>query len=180
MSSQTVARRYALALADVAIERGEEREVQAEISSWAVMIESNPQLQEVFANPTIPYEQKRSVLEELISRSNVRQTTAGFLQVLLKNQRLSQLKEVADRFANVLDERSGVVAANVMTARNVPEESKKALQDALATATGKTVRLNFTTDEDIIGGMVTHIGSTVFDGSVRTQLEQLAIQLSGK
>ena len=177
---QTVARRYALALADVAIERREEREVQAEISSWAVMIESNPQLREVFANPTIPYEQKRRVLEDLISRSNVRQTTAGFLQVLLKNQRLSQLKEVADRFANVLNERSGVVAANVMTAREVPEESKKPLQDALATATGKTVRLNFTTDEDIIGGMVTQIGSTVFDGSVRTQLERLAIQLSGK
>ena len=177
---QTVARRYALALADVAMERGEEREVQAEISSWATLIESNPQLREVFDNPTIPYEQKRGVLEQLISRSKVRQTTAGFLQVLLKNQRLSQLKEVADKFANVLDERSGVVAANVMTARDVPEESKKALQDALATATGKIVRLNFTTDKEIIAGMVTQIGSTVFDGSVRTQLERLAIQLSGK
>src|ERR1700730_6806849 len=153
------------------MERGEEREVQAEISSWATLIESNPQLREVFDNPTIPYEQKRGVLEQLISRSKVRQTTAGFLQVLLKNQRLSQLKEVADKFANVLDERSGVVAANVMTARDVPEESKKALQDALATATGKIVRLNFTTDKEIIAGMVTKIGSTVFDGSVRTQLE---------
>ena len=180
MSLQTVARRYALALADVAIERREEREVQAEMSSWAVMIESNPQLREVFANPTIPYEQKRRVLEDLISRSKVRQTTAGFLQVLLKNQRLSQLKDVVDRFANVLNERSGVIAANVMTARDVPEKSKKALREALATATGKTVQLNFMTDVDIIGGMVTRIGSTVFDGSVRTQLEQLAIQLSGK
>ena len=176
---QTVARRYALALADVALERGEEREVQTEISSWAVLIEANPQLREVFANPTIPYEQKRGVLEKLISRSKVRQTTAGFLQVLLKNQRLSELKEVAERFANVLDERSGVVAANVTTARDVPEESKKALQDALATATGKAVRLNFTTDEEIIGGMVTTVGSTVFDGSVRTQLDRLALQLSG-
>ena len=180
MSLQTVARRYALALADVAIERGEEREVQAEISSWAALIESNPQLREVFANPTIAYEQKRAVLEDLISRTKVRQTTVGFLKVLLKNQRLSELKEVADRFANVLDERSGVVAANVMTAREVPEKSKKALQDALVTATGKIVRLNFTTDEKIIGGMVTHVGSTVFDGSVRTQLERLAVQLSGK
>jgi len=180
LSLQTVARRYALALADVAIERREEREVQAEMSSWAVMIESNPQLREVFANPTIPYEQKRRVLEDLISRSKVRQTTAGFLQVLLKNQRLSQLKDVVDRFANVLNERSGVIAANVMTARDVPEKSKKALREALATATGKTVQLNFMTDVDIIGGMVTRIGSTVFDGSVRTQLEQLAIQLSGK
>ena len=180
MSLQTVARRYALALADVSIERGEEREIQAEISSWAELIESNNQLREVFANPTIAYEQKRAVLEHLISRTKVRQTTAGFLKVLLKNQRLSELKEVADRFANVLDERSGVVAANVMTAREVPEKSRKALQDALVTATGKIVRLNFTTDEKIIGGMVTHVGSTVFDGSVRTQLERLAVQLSGE
>ena len=103
MSLQTVARRYALALADVAIERKEEREVQAEIDSWASMIASNPLLEEVLGNPTIPYEKKRSVLEELISRTKVRQTTAGFLQVLLKNQRLSQLKQIAERFGAVLD-----------------------------------------------------------------------------
>ena len=179
MSLQTVARRYALALADVVIERKEEREVQAEIDSWASMIDSNPQLREVFANPTISYDQKRSVLEELISRTKVRQTTAGFLQVLLKNQRLSQLRQVAERFSLVLDERSGVIAANVITARTIPEASRNALRDTLATATGKTVRLNFTTDEEIIGGIVTHIGSTVFDGSVRSQLDLLAVELAG-
>jgi len=54
------------------------------------------------------------------------------------------------------------------------------LRDTLATATGKTVRLNFTTDEEIIGGIVTHIGSTVFDGSVRSQLDRLAVELAGK
>jgi F-type H+-transporting ATPase subunit delta len=179
LSLQTVARRYALALADVAIERKEEREVQAEIDSWASMIDSNPLLEEVFGNPTIPYEKKRSVLEELISRTKVRQTTAGFLQVLLKNQRLSQLKQIADRFGVVLDERGGLVAANVITARTIPQESKKALWDTLTASTGKIVRLNFTTDESIIGGMVTHIGSTIFDGSVRNQLERLKLELAG-
>ena len=179
MSSQTVARRYASALADVAIERKEEREVQVEINGWASIIESNPQLREVFVNPTVPYERKRKLLEELITRTKVRQTTAGFLQVLLKNQRLAQLKEIAEKFSGVLDERSGVVAANVITARAIPEASKNALRETLASATGKTVRLNFTTDEDIIGGIVTHIGSTVFDGSVRSQLERLAVELAG-
>src|SRR5260370_38831181 len=110
---QAVARRYALALADVVIERKEEREVQAEIDSWASMIDSNPQLQEVFANPTISYEQKRRVLEELISRTKVRQTTAGFLQLLLKNQRLSEVRHVVDRFSQGLDERRAVLAAKV-------------------------------------------------------------------
>jgi F-type H+-transporting ATPase subunit delta len=180
LSLQTVARRYALALADVAIERKEEREVQLEVDSWVSMIESNPQLREVFVNPTIPYDQKRKVLEALVSRTKVRQTTSNFLEVLLKNQRLSQLKEVAERFGHVLDERRGLVAATVITARLISEESKKALQDALSSATGKTVRLNFTTDEGLIGGIVTHIGSTIFDGSVRSQLERLAVELAGK
>jgi F-type H+-transporting ATPase subunit delta len=99
--------------------------------------------------------------------------------VLLKNQRLSEIRHVVERFSQVLDERSGVIAANVITARTIPEASKNALRDTLATATGKTVRLNFATDEEIIAGIVTHIGSTVFDGSVRGQLDRLAVELAG-
>src|SRR5260370_24344083 len=145
----------------------------------ASMIYSNPKLRVVFPNPTISYDQKRSFLEDLISRTKVRQTTASFLQVLLKNQRLSQLRQVAERFSLVLDEQSGVIAANVITARTIPEASKNAVRDTLATATLKHVRLHFTTDEEIIGGIVTHIGSTVFDGSGRSQLDRLAVELAG-
>ena len=179
MSVQTVARRYASALADVVIERREEREVQKEVELWASMVDSNPQLKEVFANPTVAYEQKQSLLEELISRSRVRQTTASFLRVLLRNQRLAQLPEVSARFAQVLDERAGVVAAEITTARPIPEELKKTLHDSLTSATGRTVRLTFATDEAIIGGLVARIGSTVFDGSVENNLERLAEGLIG-
>lgn len=179
MSLQTVARRYASALADVVIERREEREVQKEIGLWASTIDSNPQLKEVFANPTVAYESKRKVLEELISRTRVRETTASFLRVLLRNQRLAQLPEVATRFGQVLDERAGVVAAEITTARPIPEELKSALHDTLTSATGRTVRLTFATDEAIIGGLVARIGSTVFDGSVENNLERLADGLVG-
>lgn len=179
MSLQTVARRYATALADVAIERREEREVQSEIEFWASLIESNPQLKEVFANPTIVYDQKCKVLEELISRTRVRETTGSFLRVLLKNQRLSQLRDVAARYSYVLDERAGVVAANVTTARPIPEELRNTLDEALASATGRKVRLSFTTDDKIIGGLVARIGSTIFDGSVQSQLERLSEDLAG-
>ena len=180
MSLQTVARRYAAALADVTIERREEREVQNEVNQWAVMIESNPQLKEVFANPTVAYDQKRKVLEDLISRSRVRETTASFLRVLLKNQRLSQLRDIDERYRLVLDERAGVVAANVTTARPIPEELKTSLHETLTRATGQKVRLTFTTDETIIGGLVARIGSTIYDGSVQNQLERLSESLSGR
>ena len=179
MSLQTVARRYAAALADVSIERREEREIQAEVDQWAAMIEANPQLKEVFANPTVPYDQKKKVLEDLISRSRVRDTTASFLRVLLKNQRISQLRDIAERYGRILDERAGVVAANVTTARPIPEELKNSLHETLVAATGRKVRLSFTTDETIIGGLVARIGSTVFDGSVQNQLERLSESLSG-
>jgi F-type H+-transporting ATPase subunit delta len=180
LSLQTVARRYASALADVVIERREEREVQDEIRSWASMIADNPQLKEVFANPTIVYDHKRSVVEELLKRTRVRETTASFLRVLLRNQRLAQLPEIAERFGQILDERSGIVAAEITTARPIPEELKKALHDSLTSATGKTVRLTFATDEAIIGGLVARIGSTIFDGSVESNLARLAESLSGQ
>jgi F-type H+-transporting ATPase subunit delta len=177
---QTVARRYATALADVAIDRREEREVQNELDHWAKMIEAHPQLKEVFANPTIVYDHKRKVLEDLIARTRVRETTSSFLRVLLKNQRLSQLREIAERFGQVLDERGGVVAAHVTTARPIPEDLRHSLHETLVAATGRKVRLSFTTDETIIGGLVARIGSTIFDGSVQSQLDRLANEMAGR
>ena len=179
MSLQTVARRYASALADVVVERKEEREVQQEIDQWASMIEANPQLKEVFANPTIGYDEKRNVLEELISRTRVRPTTASFLRVLLRNQRLSQLRDVSERFSYVLDERGGVVSAIVTTAKPISEDLKNQLRDSLAAATGRRVRVTFNTDETIIGGLVARVGSTIFDGSVHNRLERLSDELAG-
>lgn len=180
MSVQTVARRYAAALADVVAERGEARQVQEELAGWELMIKNNEQLQEVLRNPTIPYDQKQKVLSTLITRTRVRPLTANFLQVLLQNQRLMELGEVNKRFAQVLDERSGVVSADVTTARPVPESSQQALRDTLTRLTGKQVRLSFATDAELIGGIVTRIGSTVYDGSVRTQLQQVKEKMAGK
>jgi F-type H+-transporting ATPase subunit delta len=180
LSIQTVARRYASALADVVTQRGEARQVQEELSSWEMMMTSNPMLMEVFSNPTIPYEQKRKVLSSLIERVRLRPITSNFLQLLLKNQRLTELPEVNRRFSHVLDERSGVVSAEVTTARPVPEEQQEALRSKLSAMTDKQVRLSFTTDEDLIGGIVTRIGSTIYDGSVRTQLQQVKERMMGK
>jgi F-type H+-transporting ATPase subunit delta len=143
------------------------------------MIQSNPQLAEVFGNPTIPYEQKQKVLSALIERSRVSPITANFLQVLLRNHRLLNLGEINKFLARVLDERAGLVSAHVTTARPVPETSRAALSRQLEGLTGKNVRLDFTTDEDIIGGIITRIGSTIYDGSIRNLLERAKEQLSG-
>lgn len=180
MSSQTVARRYGSALADAVLAGGEAREIQDELIRWERMIQKSELLREVFSNPTINYDQKRSVVEEMIRRTRVRPPTANFLRILLKNQRLTELSEINSKFAQVLDERSGVVAAEVTTARPIPDDIQQALEQQLVSITGKKVRFSFATDETIIGGMIARIGSTVYDGSVRNQLRQIEGRLAGK
>ena len=179
MSVQTIARRYAAALADVALERGEARDVQTELMTWAELLQANANLREVFANPTIALDQKRAVLNKLIEIAKPRATTANFLKVLLQNQRLTELGEINRRFAQILDERAGMIAATVTTARVVPHDAQQKLHDKLSTLTGKKVRIDFATDPEIIGGLVTRIGSTVYDGSVRSQLQQIKERMAG-
>ena len=179
MSSQTVARRYAAALADVVLQRGEAREVQQELVAWDEMMQSNANLREVFANPTVGLDQKRNVLKRLIEIAKPKPTTVNFLKVLLQNQRLPELDQINRRFAAVLDERAGVIAAQVTTARPVAAETQQALQTKLRNLTGKSVRIEFDTDPGMIGGLVTRIGSTIYDGSVRNQLEQIREKMAG-
>ena len=179
MSVQTVARRYASALADVVLERGEAREVQEELRGWEQMIQSSPNLQEVLRNPTIALGQKRAVLNKLIALTKPRPTTTNFLKVLLQNQRLTELGEINRKFAEIIDERAGMVAATVTTARNVPENAQQQLHTKLLSLTGKKVRINFATDPELIGGLVTRIGSTVYDGSVRNHLQLIKEKMAG-
>jgi F-type H+-transporting ATPase subunit delta len=174
-----IARRYASALADVILQRGEAKEVQHELQQWEELLQTNAALQEVFRNPTIALDQKRGVLNKLIDRAKPRPTTANFLKVLLQNQRLTELPEINRKLTEILDERAGMVAAIVTTARPVSDNIQRSLEQRLTTLTQKKVRLNFEQDPDLIGGLVTRIGSTVYDGSVRNQLQLFKERMAG-
>ena len=179
MTSESIARRYAAALADVVTKQDEARLVQEELSGWESMIRQNPELLEVLRNPTIAYDQKRKLLLALIARTKVRPTTANFLSVLLQNNRLADLETVNRRFSEELDRRAQIVSAHITTARPITDDARTELQTRLTQMTNSNVRLEFATDPDLIGGVVTRIGSTVFDGSVRGQLQSIKEQLKG-
>jgi F-type H+-transporting ATPase subunit delta len=143
------------------------------------MMSTNALLLEAFSNPTVAYQQKEKVLSELIARTKVRATTSNFLRVLLKNQRLAELPQVNAKLAQIIDERSGVASAQVVSARPVSEDIRASLAEKLGELTGRKVRLSFETDETLLGGIVTRIGSTIYDGSVRNQLRRLGEELAG-
>jgi F-type H+-transporting ATPase subunit delta len=174
-----VARRYASALANVVVARGEAQEVRAELSAWEEMAQTNPQLQEIFRNPTVPYERKQNLVSTLIERTRVRPATANFLQVLLQNHRLADLSDINKAFLRELDRRADIVSAQVTTARPVPAQTQETLRARLGQLTGSNVRIQFAVDEDLIGGVVTRIGSTVYDGSVRGRLDQIKQRMVG-
>lgn len=177
MSVETVARRYAAALADVTAGSSEVQTVKSELQTWEQMLDTNGDLQTAFRNPAISQADKEKVLESLIEKTKPTKTTGNFLRVLLRNSRLTELGEINRKFASVLEERSGIVSADITSARELSEAQKTDVLLNLELMTGKRMKLEFKTDESLIGGMVTRIGSTVYDGSVKTQLEELRQQL---
>lgn len=177
MSIETIARRYGTALADVVLKSGETERAKQELNAFGAMIAGNADLQSVFSNPAIAHASKENLLGELIKKTKPSKTTANFLRVLLRNSRLTELGEISERFESVLAERSGVVSAEIISARELPMAERKEFEINLERLTGKSVSVNYTVDADIIGGVVTRIGSTVYDGSVKTKLENLREQL---
>ncbi len=177
MSTETIARRYSAALADVVTQSGQSDAIKTELAMCAQLFGGNAELQNVFSNPTVAHTAKEKLLESLIAKSNPTKTTANFLRVLLQNGRITDLGDINDRFAAVLDERSGLISAEITSARELPQAERADFENSLAKLTGKKVTVNYTVDKDIIGGVVTRIGSTVYDGSVKTKLENLKEQL---
>ena len=179
MSRETIARRYSAALADVVIETGATETVKAELAGWTELFFNSTDLQNVFSNPAIAHANKERVLDGLIAKANPSKPTANFLKILLQNGRLTEIGEINERFDEVLQERGGVVSAEITSARELPESERTHFKTNLERLTGKKVNINFAVNTEIIGGVVTRIGSTVYDGSVKTKLENLKEQLIG-
>lgn len=177
MSTETIARRYSVALADVVLTSGETETVKSELAAWGELFTTNNDLQTVFSNPAIAHMNKEKVLAGLIAKTKPSKTTANFLKVLLQNGRLGDLSDINERFTSVLDERGGLISAQIISARELPAGERSEFETNLEKITGKKVTVNYTIDKDIIGGVVTRIGSTVYDGSVKTKLENLKEQL---
>jgi F-type H+-transporting ATPase subunit delta len=179
MTSRAAAKRYARALFDIArAERLDFEQIGAELSGTAALVSGNDALQRALANPAIPPARKRGVIEQLLALSPVSPVLSRLLLMLADRDRLVLLPDLADAYRTRLMEHQQVVRAEVTTAIAVPPDRVAALQQGLAHTTGREVQLDVRVDPSIVGGAVARIGSTVYDGSVTTQLEKLRQQLA--
>jgi F-type H+-transporting ATPase subunit delta len=177
MSVTAIARRYAEALADIAIQRGQTQQIAEELSRFAEMFTSNKELYDTIASPIISQRDKVKILDALIQRTRPSKVIENLLKLLLSHHRLHHIRFVQEQFRNFIDEREGVVRAHVTTASPVGDDEKEMFARQLQRITRKRIDLTFKLDPSLLGGAVTRVGSVVYDGSVRTRLEKIKHEL---
>lgn len=177
MSMRASAARYARALLDVATHESDPERAEQELAAFVDLVRGNPDLQRTFANPVVSAADKRAVVQQILDRLKPA-TPVGKLIVLLASRgRLALLPDLLDVYRERLMEHRHVLRAEVTTAVPLSPDRTAQLQQRLATATGRVVTMTTKVDASIIGGVVTRIGSTVFDGSVATQLAKVRDRL---
>lgn len=173
-----VAARYAKALADVV--STDSAQVATQLRAVDEMIESSSELRNALASPAVTPSRKRAVVARLLAPMNVSAQVRNFLFVVIDHRRVQQLKSIVEAFENLADERSGFVRADVSSAQEMTESQRSALEVQLSRLAGKKAKLRYTTDPALVGGVVAKVGSTVYDGSVRGQLDRLRVKLGSQ
>jgi F-type H+-transporting ATPase subunit delta len=171
--------RYARAFADVVIDlRLDAGVVREELRQMVGIVGSSADLRKVWESPAVPQEQKIKLLDAIADRAKFISPVRNFMAVLIDHRRVPLLPRIAQQFDRELDERLGLVDADVTSARTLTNEQKLHLELRIERMTGKKVRARYSTDRSILGGAVVKLGSTVYDGSVRGQLRRIKEQLS--
>jgi F-type H+-transporting ATPase subunit delta len=174
LTARAAALRYARALFDVVLAEGGIERAQEDLQRFSDVVAGSDALTKVFANPAIPTARKKGVVGALLERLGLPVGPVSKLMLLLGDRdRLMLLPEVVRAYRDRVMEHQRVVRGDVTTAIPLPPDALRRIEDGLASATGRTVTLDARVDPSIIGGAITRIGSTVYDGSVTTQLQKM-------
>jgi F-type H+-transporting ATPase subunit delta len=175
-----VANRYARALAEVVASSGDYRKVLDELQEFARAYREGPELMEVFASPAVALPQKMKVLEAIGQRLGQSPVALNFLRVLLANYRMPLLEEAIQAYRKIANDRLGIVQVIISSASDLSAVERESVASRFRELTGKQVELEFRTEGELLGGVLAQIGSTVYDGSVRGNLERIRQQLTAR
>jgi F-type H+-transporting ATPase subunit delta len=175
--NEAVARRYAAALADVALEQTSAQEVKRGLASFVNVFFESADLRNFLENPGLDAEAKRRAVETIAERMELNPAVRNFIDVIVDHRRTEMLREIDAAFRNELNARLGIAEADVLSARALSDPEKKELTAALERRTGKKIEANFREDKALLGGAVVRVGSTIYDGSLRERLERMRERL---
>ena len=180
MSTRASASRYARALFDVALAESDPAAAEQDLASFADLVRNHPDLNRTLSNPVVPSSAKREVVRQILDHSLPAPPVGKLLLLLASRGRLELIPDILEIYRERLREHRQVIQAEVTTAMPLTPERISELEQRLARITGRAVAMTTKVDRAIIGGMVTRIGSTVYDGSVATQLAKVKERLSAR
>ncbi len=163
---------YATALLEVARAEGLLKRVADEAYQVARAFESSPDLRDALSDPRLPAERKQEILADLLGDRALPLTRALVVMVVMAG-RIADLPEVANRLAEMSAEQESRVVAEVRSATELDEATRRRLEESLSRATGKRVEVRTVVDHTLMGGLVARVGDTVIDGSLRHRFEEL-------
>jgi F-type H+-transporting ATPase subunit delta len=175
----SVASTYARAFADVVLEShlDPQRSVGG-LRRIEGLLKQSVELRRVWENPAVPADQKRGLLDAIAEREGIEPHVRNLIAVLIDHRRTPFLERITEQLEKELDARLGFAEAQVTSARELGEGEKRTLEAQIAKVTGKTVRAHFGLDASLLGGAVVRVGSTIYDGSVKGQLERMKQAIS--
>lgn len=179
MTGRVAASRYARALFDVVLKEADPTRAGSDLAAFAGTISAHDVLARALANPAVPVTRKHAAIAALLAKAGkITPAVSKLLLLLADRDRLALLPEIVEAYRERLMQHQQVVRAEVTTAVPLPDDRRAAIERGLAAATGRQVVLTAHVDPALIGGAVTRVGSTVYDGSIVRQLERLREQLS--
>jgi len=173
------ARRYARALLDVATVQKNAEPVRGELRLAQALLADNPELARVLGHPGLPAEKRKAILAGVLAKAQVGELTRRLLGLLLERGLLPLLPEIERLYSQLWNAQRGVVAAEAVSAVDLEPAQAKALEAAIAKATGRGVELTTSVEPAVVGGLLVKMAGRVYDGTVRAQLRALRERLTG-
>lgn len=176
-----VSTRYARALLDVIFARGAQADaarVLKDLRTVEQVIAESAALRHALASPAVAPSRKRAVMRRLLQPLGLEPRVMNFVYVVIDHRRAGEFGSIVDTFEQLLDERLGFVSAEIRSARPLRDREKEALEALVSRLAGRKAKVKFSADPALIAGVVARVGSTVYDGSVRGQLDRLKARLS--
>jgi F-type H+-transporting ATPase subunit delta len=174
MANGSLARRYARALILLGQESDCVEQYAADMDTFALVLElGDGLLRDTLSNPGLTHQERTGVLTDVLAKLKLSTTSANFLRLLVDKNRFGAFEDIRRATHEMADEIAGRVRATVTTASALAPASAKDVKAALEQATGKTVLVDFQTDEALIGGMVAQVGDVSYDASIAARLSAL-------
>jgi F-type H+-transporting ATPase subunit delta len=175
----TLARRYAQALVEIGEERNALDGYGRDLTALTELVAASKDFREVLINPVFPKDDKKKIANSILEKLGTDRMVINFINLLIDRKRIDQLEGIEKAYHQLVDEIRGITRGEVASASPLDDAELDRIRKALSDISGKEVRLSARVDPSLIGGLVAKVGDKVFDGSIRSQLNELKESLRG-